>query len=273
MVLGLLVNEAAVSRTAADACPGLSPYTNRSHATEKGARQRCSLLENIERDGDIAPKELRENVVKELANRFAVEIEFSGEVGLPRRAVDYLLENMPETAVLVSAYSGKDYRATQTDTPQWPEQFFVTNNDTFAASFTYLYSRPTTGVSEHMFFESGFAKVFFWRVWGNSFIHYRLRPAGESSARYDFTVYVFTDSRLLRVVLESGPFRYFAHRMFKSILEDIQATVREFAIDPEPAEVLPPYYVSGLKMRLRPALAESTPRERWIRFQYRETQP
>lgn len=234
------------------ACPNLrlTPYTSRPYATEEGVRRRCALLKDIERGGELQSSPLRDQVLNELAHRFAVEIDFTGVVGLPRRTVDYLLDKMPETAVLVSAYSDRDYKATQVDPAQGPKSFFVTNHDTFAAGFTYLSSRLSADLSQHMFFERGHAKVLFWRIWGNSFVRYKLRNEGEETAYYDIRVHVFTDSRLLRAVLKSGLFRYFAHLMFKGILDDIESAVHEFAADSNRSKILPPYFVTGLKRRL-----------------------
>lgn len=254
LILGLPVSGPVQSRIEqGHICPGadLARYTSQSHATEKGVRRRCELLKRIESDGELEPVSLRDRVRHELSNRFAVEIDFSGRIGLPRRVVDFLLGHMPETAVMVSAYSDSDYTATQTGAIHGPAMFFVTDNDTFAASFTYLFSRPSTDTSEHMFFESGFAKVLFWKIWGNSFIHYRLRQDGESTSRYDIKVHVFTDSRLLRLVLKSGPFRYYSRSMFKGVLNDIESAVRGFDADSNRGETLPEYYVAGLKSRLQ----------------------
>lgn len=251
-------------------CAGLSRYTSQSYATDKGASRRCDLLTAIEHDGESLPGALRVRVLNELSNRFMLRIDFSGHVGLSRQAVDYLLDNMPEAAALVSAYSNKDYRATETDAPGYRDRFFVTNNETFAARFTYLATRPHPDASEHIFFESGFAKVLFWRVWGNSFIHYHLREIDEASSRYDIEVHVFTDSRLLRSVLSSSPFRYFATSMFDGILGDIEAAVQAFATDSNPGDTLPPYFVMGLKKRLQDSSDGYLPRERRIRDQYRE---
>lgn len=234
-------------------CPELSRYASRSYATEGGIRRRCSLLRNIERDKELAPPGLREQVIEELSNRFAVEIEFTGGVGLPPRVVDYLLEYMPETAALVSAYSGKEYTATQVEANGGPGRFFVTDNDTFAAGFTYLLTRTSSDASEYMFFENGRATVLFWSVWGNSFVHYELHGDGENASRYDITIHVFTDSRLLRVILGSGLFRHFARSMFRDVLADIENAVHDFAVDTEPAELLPPYFVTALKRRLHDA--------------------
>lgn len=266
-ILGLPVSEAVHSRVGeAPGCPGpaLHGYISQSYATDKGITRRCGLLADIERHGALEPGDLRVQVLDELSKRFAIRIEFRGAVGLPRRAVDYLLDNMPEAAALVSAYSGKDYRATETNIARDRDRFFVTNNDTFAARFTFLLSREGLRESEHMFFESGFAKVLFWRVWGNSFIDYSLSGIDASTSRYDIDVYVFTGSRLLRTVLNTGLFRYFAQSMFDGILDDIESAVGEFAADPNPGESLPPYFVTGLKNRLQPASDSQLPRERRI---------
>lgn len=233
-----------------DSCPELAAYKARSHATEKGARRRCSLLMEIQRGGRPVPHHLRERMLDELDNRFAIDLEFNGDVELPGRAIDYLLENMPETAALVTAYTSKEYRATQIDSTPGPAGFFVTNGKSFAANFTYLVSRNSPSISEHMFFENGNAKVLFWKIWGSSFIRYKLQKGGEESARYAIRVHVFTDSRLLRTVLGSGLFRYFADRMFKGILQDIESAVRQFAVDSNPHQHLPPYFVMGLKGKL-----------------------
>lgn len=251
LILGLIVNGAVHSGTTpGGGCPGLAQYTAKPYATAKGERRRCDLLREIEGDGEVASEPLRARVLQELANRFAVEMDFTGSVALPGRAVDYLLENMPETAALVSAYADKEYQATQTDGTPGPKSFFVTNGASFAARFTFLSSRTSPDVSEHMFFESGHADVLFWRVWGSSFVRYHLHKDGDKSARYDIRVHVFTDSRLLRAVLGSRLFRYFADRMFKGILNDIESAVRRFAGDSDPREQLPSYFVTGLNARL-----------------------
>lgn len=232
-------------------CDALIGYTSQSHATEKGLQHRCGLLQEMESRGTLTPQSLRERILEELSNRFAVELDFTGVVELPGQAVDYLLENMPETAALVSTYTDKEYRATQADLTPGPESFFVTNTTSFAADFIYLSSRTSRSVSRHMFFESGHARVLLWRIWGNSIVRYELRKNSGESARYDIKVHVFTDSRVLRTVLESGLFGYFADRMFRGILDDIETAVRRFIDDSNPGEHLPPYFVTGLKARLQ----------------------
>lgn len=231
-------------------CTELARYASKSYATDKGMRRRCALLEVMSSGERLEPPSLREKILDELSNRFAVEMDFDGAVALPGRAVDYLLENMPETAALVSRYTDKEYQATQSGSVPGPQSFFVTNTTSFAADFVFLVSRETPTASEHMFFESGHARVLLWRIWGNSFVHYKLHKNGNENARYDITVHVFTSSRLLRTVLRSGLFRYFADRMFRGILGDIESAVTDFVDDPDPGVHLPPYFVTALKSRL-----------------------
>lgn len=240
-------------------CTGLARYTSKPYATDKGLQRRCALLEVMSSGGRLDAPSLREKILGELSNRFAVEMDFDGAVALPGRAVDYLLENMPETAALVSRYTGKEYQATQSGSVPGPESFFVTNTTSFAADFVFLVSRETPTASEHVFFESGHARVLLWRIWGNSFVHYKLRKNGDDNARYDITVHVFTNSRLLRTVLGSGLFRYFADRMFRGILSDIESAVAAFVDDPEPGVHLPPYFVTALKSRLETDSAAPPP--------------
>ena len=209
------------------------------------------MLADIERGGEPLPADLRARVLKELVNRYAVEIDFAGAVDLPRRAVDYLLGHMPEAADLARTYSHKEYTATQSDPPQGPREFFVTDNRTFAADFTYLMSRKSPGVSEHMFLESGRTKVLFWTVWGNAFVHYELREDGGQASRYDMNIHVFTNSRLLRVLLGSGLFRHFAKSMLEDVVQDVESAVHEFDADSNPDRILPPYFVEDLKRGLR----------------------
>lgn len=251
LLVGLLSSGPAHPDAApGDACPGLAAYNAKSYATDKGRQRRCALLRDIERHGNLASHPLRERLLTELANRFAVEMDFEGEVDLPAPVVDYLLENMPEAAAMVSTYMDKDYGATQADSTPGPRGFFVTNSKTFAASFTYLYSRSSGNRREHMFFESGHARVLLWRIWGNSFVHYALERSDPQTSRYDITVHVFTDSRLLRTILSSDLFGYFADRMFKGILDDIESAVERFEADGAPGQRLPPYFVAGLDDRL-----------------------
>lgn len=249
-IFGLVTSHG--SQAAGGDCPGLERYMSQPYATDKGQQRRCELLREIESRGRVPSPPLRELLLEELSNRFAIELDFKGDVALPGRVVDYLLGNMPETAALVSAYSDKEYRATQTDATPGPESFFVTNSRSFAARFTFLSSRRLPGISEHIFFEGGHADVLFWRVWGNSFVRYTLRKNGGESARYDVKIHVFTDSRLLRTVLRSRLFGYFANRMFKGILSDIESAVHRFNDDSSPGEHLPAYFVAGLKTRLEP---------------------
>lgn len=251
LLVGLTVNGSVDADASTDGtCRGLASYESRSYATEKGVRRRCDLLREIETgDPPISPA-LRNQILQELSSRHAVEMEFTGSVELPGRVIDYLLENMPEAAALVSRYTDNEYGATQVDSTPGPKGFFVTNNSSFAANFTYLYTRNSSSASEHMFFESGNAKVLFWTVWGNSFVRYNLHKQDKDASRYDIRVHVFTDSRLLRTVLKSGVFKYFADRMFKGILSDIEAAVGRFADDPTPGQRLPPYFVTGLRSRL-----------------------
>lgn len=238
------------SPTDSGGCAGIELYTAKPYASDKGIRRRCGLLQEIGRRGDLSAHPLRQSMLEEIANRFSVELEFEGRVELPGRVVDYLLDNMPEAAGLVSAYLDRDYGATQVDSTPGPPGFFVTNSSTFAARFTYLYSRSLATGSEHMFFESGQAKVVFWRIWGNSFVRYQLHRRDAESSRYKIDVYVFTQSRLLKAVLGSTLFKYFADRMFTGILDDIVTAVRRFEEDPDPGEHLPPYFIEGLNKAL-----------------------
>lgn len=261
-ILGLPVSEPAHSgdsQVGVCPVPGLARYSSRSFATEQGVRRRCALLQNIERDGTPLPSNLRGKILHELTNRYAVEINFIGVVGVSHRVVDYLLRYMPETAALVSVYSGKEYAATQVDGAPGPRRFFVTDNDAFAASFTYLRSNTSRDLSEYVFFENGRAEVLLWTVWGNSFIHYDLEPATVESSRYDIRIQVFTESRLLRAILRSGLFRRYARSMFKDILDDVESAVHGFAGDPAPNDALPPYFVTGLRNALHPKPSEFRP--------------
>ncbi len=240
-------------------CAELGRYTSKPYATRKGLQRRCDLLKEMSNDGRLDPPSLREKVLDELSNRFAVEMDFDGVVALPGRVVDYLLENMPETAALVSHYTGKEYQATQSGSVPGPASFFVTNTTSFAADFVFLVSRETPTASEHVFFESGHARVLLWRIWGNAFVHYNLQKNGDENARYDIAVHVFTNSRLLRTILGSGLFRYFADRMFRGILGDIESAVAAFVDDPDPGIHLPPYFVTGLKSSLEQGPAVPPP--------------
>lgn len=256
VLVGLITDGAGHAQSApGGACAGLALYKSQPYATEKGAHRRCDLLREIDRGGALSSHPLRDEMLEELSNRFAIELRFTGTVELPGRVIDYLLENMPEAAALVSTYTGKEYMATQVDGISGPESFFVTNTDSFAADFEYLFSRTSPTVSRHIFFESGQARVLFWRVWGNSFVRYKLEKDGEASSSYDIKVDVFTNSRLLRTVLDTGLFNYFADRMFRGILGDIEAAVRGFTADANPREHLPPYFVIGLNGRLAPDAA------------------
>lgn len=250
-VIGLIAHGTVQAADVPDGCSGLTAYLSKPYATDKGARRRCELLREIESEDALASHPLRERMLKELSNRYRVRMKFSGDVDLPGRAVDYLLENMPETAALVSAYTNEDYRATQADATPGPKSFFVTNNDSFAAEFTFLFSRISPAASRHMFFESGHARVLLWKIWGNSFVRYGLVKSGDESADYDIEIHVFTSSRVLRTVLGSGLFGYFAERMFNGILSDIESAVHRFAEDPNPGEHLPPYFAAGLTNRLQ----------------------
>jgi hypothetical protein len=250
---GVSVGEAAEPDNAGGGTcrnPALARYASQPYATASGIRRRCRLLEDIERHAQPLPAELRERVSRELANRYAVEVDFAGAVDIPRRAVDYLLQHMPEAADLTRMYSRKEYTATQSDPPYGPGRFFVTDNSSFAADFTYLLSSRSAAVSEYMFFETGRAKVLFWMVWGNSFIHYELRQDGDEASRYDIRIHVFTESRLLRVLLGSGLFHHFASLMFKDVVRDVESAVHRFDADPRSGEILPPYFVQGLKTAL-----------------------
>jgi hypothetical protein len=252
LIISLCTNGSEQVSTEPDGqCAGLTAYMSADYATEAGFRRRCNLLREIEDGGNTVSPDLRDLLLHELSSEHAVELDFAGSVDLPAEAVDYLLENMPETAVLVSSYTDREYLASQVGAAPGPKSFFVTNSDTFAADFKYLYARESRDVSEYMFFESGHARVLVWRIWGNSFVRYKLYRNDDGTGRYEIKVHVFTDSRLLRTVLRSGLFRYFADRMFRGILEDIESAVESFVADSSPGEKLPPYFVSGLQAKLQ----------------------
>lgn len=252
LAVGLAGHRALADTNLNDLCPGagLAAYTDKPYASEKGVRRRCALLERLPDHGAMLAPALRERLDDELAKRFTVEIPFTGSVALDGATVDYLMEHMPETAALVSAHSDRDYQATQMDATPGPAGFFVTNGDTFAANFAYLSSRVTPDTSEHVFLESGYAKVLFWRVWGNAIVHYQLDKGVAGAAEYAITVHAFTDSRVLRAVLKSTLFRYFADDMFQDILADVVSGVEGFLEDPEPEDKLPPYFINGLAATL-----------------------
>lgn len=235
------------------ACPesDLILYTARPFATEQGISHRCGLLRAIEDGRETIPDPLRQQVLDELSNRFAVEIVYTGVVDLPGNAIDYLLGNIRETAMLVSTYSDNEYQAIQVDPPQGGKRFIVTNNDTFFAGFTYLYSYISQGNSEHMFFESGHARVLFWRVWGNSIVQYKLYKNDNGTSRYEVKVYVFTESRLLKTILNSRLFLIFSRRMFEDILKDIESATKHFAATPDSNDYLPTDFVADLKIKLQ----------------------
>jgi len=229
----------------------VAAYAAAAYATADGMALRCELWQRIRSAADVLPPVLHERMKRESTKRFTTVLDFQGRVDVSRPVVDYLLENVSRTAVLVSAYSERRYSATQLESGRSARRFTVTDGERFAAGFSYLWTRMSAAASEHMFFETGRARVLWWTIWGNAFVHYRLEKEDDRSSRYDIRIRVFTESRVLRAILGSRLFRHFAGRMFDGILEDIEHAVRAFEGDPRPPAGLPARYRAGLLERLR----------------------
>lgn len=215
--------------------------------TVEEVAQRCDLIKELKGRGVVFPSLLATKILQEMSRPFATSIELTGEVPLSRSAIDFLFYELPDTARLVNHFNDTLYRVDYTQPDR--SEFFATNGRKTTATFYSLDSRITDHDSNYLMFESGSAKLLFWKFKGNTIVELDYAETGEAT-RYLVRVYIFTDSKAYRSFFDSALFRYLLGSMFRQILRNIVSAVNQLTDSHPLPQFDNPSFVDELLQRL-----------------------
>lgn len=240
VVAGWLAWAAAVAAP----CPELGPPEQFS--TPEEFEYRCKLLEELKERGLDPGAPVMPKILAEMARSYSTVIELAGDVPLPKAALDYLLQELPDTARLVNHYEHSSYRVVFLEPNR--SRFFATNNRSMQAEFTYIDSRVTEPESSHWMFETGRSKILLWTFAGSALLELGFVPQ-QQAASYTVHLHVFTDSWPFHLFFRSALFSGLMRSMFSNILDDVVGAVRRFVASDDAIATDDPDFPRELKAR------------------------
>lgn len=228
------------------ACPQLDRAAHPAPPDEFDSR--CRLLDELERRGLPRHGPATANILTELGRRYSTVVELAGEAPLPTPVLDYLLQELPDTARLVNHFGDSDYEVIFTHPDR--SSFFATNNRSMQADFSYIDRRDTASGSNHLLFESGKSKLLLWKFAGSALLELGLEQA-EGATKYNMNIHIFSDSRGFHLFFKSALFKGLMQSMFKRILNNIVSAVRQFEVSHEVFPTENPDFARILAERLQ----------------------
>jgi hypothetical protein len=207
---------------------------------------RCALLVRLVAGGLDPGDDTGRHVLTELARPYATVLELTGDALLPAPALDFLLEELPDTARMINFYKNTRYEVAWLS--QDRSRFIATNNRTMQATFKRFQTPTADRASDYLLFESGTARLLFWQLNGNTIVDFHLEPR-ERATRYSIKIHIFTDSPGFHSFFESGLFRYLARAIVQGIIGDMVEAANKLAESKDAFPVLSPTFIEEFRTR------------------------
>ena len=218
------------------------------HPGVEGPERRCALWMRLIDRGLVLSSETGIQVQRELARPYATVLNLTGQASLPAAALEFLMEELPDTARMINFYKKSRYVVAYLDDGR--SRFFATNNRSMQATFRQFQKLKIGGASDYLLFESGEASLLFWRFKGSAIIEFSLAPRGLKS-HYDITVHIFTHSQGFHSFFESGLFRYIVGFMARGIIGDMTGAAKKLAASKDEFPTQSPAFIEDLRFLLR----------------------
>ena len=192
---------------------------------EAGILLRCQLVNELISSGLNLNSPLGSLIEAEIVQPYGLEINIEKTTGLAKSALDHMLSDLPETARLINYYQHTSYQVAYTNRIR--SRFYASNHDNLSGSYIKLGGRIDTNDSHYNYFQSGQARLLFWRLWGNTIVGIHLKHKSMSRSVFQMQIRVFTRSRVLYGILKSRLFQHLTRSMVKDFLLDIEDAVRQ----------------------------------------------
>lgn len=222
-------------------CPGtgIPVYGNSGEGS-----YRCDLAKKLDDRGMDTSTETGKAILEAFKRSYATVLEISDIAKLTRSALDYLLDELPDTARLINYYEDTAYEISYLNEER--SRFFATNNRNMSAIFERFETRFLPGTSSYLMFESGTAKILFWRFKGDAIIDFDLVDMNDD-AGYVLKLHLFTDSKGYHAIFDSKLFEYLMISMVRRIIGDAVSAANRLANSDGEFASMPPAFVGKLR--------------------------
>ncbi len=165
-------------------------------------------------------------VKKELQIDGRVEYVLRGQVPLGFASLNFLFENLPQTAKLVNAYRGTDYKI----------KYLDADKRRFLATIKGLQGRmnllsPLAQTDRRVYYGDGEGYFLWWHLYGTALVMVDIAASRQQTCDYELRIFLFNESSFVNGLLSLGVVRWAIKGRIKAILEHIVQAALEFRQD------------------------------------------
>ncbi len=237
VVLLLLCTSFVWAYNAAEYCSGLVQCTGyQSSVCSDSLSQKnedieydstfCSLYTEVAKRGITASDPKNFELYSNLGIEHRVEYVIKGDLPISKKMLDFLISDIPHTALLINAYQETEYEARYTTFDH--KTFYGANGGSLQGTVTELadeYAKRNI-----TYFGFGIADVLFWSLKGTVLLFFEFQSTGPKEITYALTITVFNHSSIINGIMDLGMFRSVVHSKIETIITHIQESAQEYAI-------------------------------------------
>ncbi|MGL1902001.1 MAG: hypothetical protein OCC49_07700 [Fibrobacterales bacterium] len=185
----------------------------------------CSIYQEVQ-SRELEPdrpetRELYSNLGIEHRVTYIVE----GDLPISKKMLDFLLSDIPHTALLINAYQETEYDARYTTLDH--KTFHGTNGGSLKGTISELADNPSK--REITYFGYGVTEVLFWSLRGTVLFFFEYQETANKEVHYALTVTVFNRSSIINGIMDLGMFRSVVNSKIEKIINHIKDSAHEYA--------------------------------------------
>ena len=151
-------------------------------------------------------------VKKELQIDGRVEYVLRGQVPLGFASLNFLFENLPQTAKLVNAYRGTDYKI----------KYLDADKRRFLATIKGLQGRmnllsPLAQTDRRVYYGDGEGYFLWWHLYGTALVMVDIAASRQQTCDYELRIFLFNESSFVNGLLSLGVVRWAIKGRIKAI--------------------------------------------------------
>ncbi len=185
----------------------------------------CGLYSEVASRGITASDPKNYELYSNLGIEHRVEYVIKGDLPISKKMLDFLISDIPHTALLINAYQETEYEARYTTFNH--KTFYGTNGGSLQGTVTELadeYAKRNL-----TYFGFGVADVLFWSLKGTVLLFFEFESTGPKEITYSLTITVFNHSSIVNGIMDLSVFRSVVHSKIETIITHIQESAQEYA--------------------------------------------
>ncbi len=185
----------------------------------------CGVYEEVAKRGITATDPKNYELYSNLGIENRVEYVIKGDLPISKKMLDFLISDIPHTALLINAYQETEYEARYTTFDH--KTFYGTNGGSLQGTVTELadeYAKRNI-----TYFGFGVADVLFWSLKGTVLLFFEFQSTGPKEISYNLTITVFNHSSIINGIMDLDVFRSVVHSKIETIITHIQESAQEYA--------------------------------------------